>query len=133
PLGCPGTPPMSMSGTWPIGTRSADPGALACRCGTGSEHDISPTWPPHAPSPAARRMARVRCFIGRLSYPHQPQRRERQDLRRADEIVDSAPFVGLMRDLELARAVRDAVGHAGNPRDVFVIVGPRARHGLRRP
>ena len=38
-----------------------------------------------------------------------------------------------MRELELARTVGDAVRHAGDARDVLVIVGAGARDERRRP
>ena len=40
--------------------------------------------------------------------------------------------IGLVRELELARPVGDAVRNAGNPRDVLVVVGAGAGDELRR-
>ena len=47
-------------------------------------------------------------------------------LRRVHDVVDAALLVRLMRQLELARPVGDAVRHAGDARDVLVIVGAGA-------
>src|SRR5262249_34698789 len=57
---------------------------------------------------------------------HEVERGERDDFRRVQEVVNPARFVRLMRELQLARSVRDAVRHARDPRDVLVIVGARA-------
>ena len=69
------------------------------------------------------------------------QHRQRDDLGRVDQVVDTAVFVRLVREIQDARAVGDAVRHAGDPRDVLLIVGPgagdqaaaSAEHAVQRP
>ena len=42
--------------------------------------------------------------------------------------VDTAVFIGLMRHVQFARPVGHAVRHAGDARDVLLIVRARAGH-----
>ena len=44
----------------------------------------------------------------------------------ADDVLDTAVFIRLMRHIQLARPIGDAVRHARDPRDVLLIVGARA-------
>ena len=52
---------------------------------------------------------------------HQVERGQGNHLGRADEVVDGAPLVDLMRLFEVARSIRDTVGDAGNH---FTLVAP---------
>ena len=58
----------------------------------------------------------------------QLQDRQRDDLRGVHQVVDAALFVRLVREIEDARAVGDAVRDAGDASDVLLVVGARAGH-----
>ena len=51
------------------------------------------------------------------------EQRQRQDLYRRSKVFDRAALVRLVRLFERARAVGHAVRHAGDSRDVLVVVG----------
>src|SRR4051794_22829807 len=122
---------MSTIGSWPMDKWGEVDGAAGTGAWAGAAlpHDMpSPPAPPeHAMVPSARASQLKReifMFFSLSPVLHQVERRQRQHLGRVDDVVDAAVLVGLMRQLESARAVRDAMGHIGDARHVLVIVGP---------
>src|SRR5206468_11511803 len=84
----------------------------------GEQADSSPLVPPFLRSSVfyrsfrALRSAACPYRFSLSLAPHQIERRQRDHLRRGEQIVDAAVFIGLMRELELAGSVRDTMRHA---------------------
>src|SRR3954463_9552970 len=82
-----------------------------------------------APPPIEPRRPEAREVRSR----RQLQDRKRQYFCCAQDIVNRAVLIRLMREIELAGTVGNALRHAGNPRDVLVIVGAGASDEGRLP
>src|SRR4051794_7670628 len=97
---------MSIAGSCPI-ARCCEVEGASC---AGVE-DFGPDEQANEPNTNSAQSGRCN-FIDDFSLSlaaHEVERRERQHFRRADQIVDAAVLVGLVRELELAGTVSDAM------------------------